>query len=146
MSEEEARVHQFREAVAPYLRERCELVGRFIRNDPETGFGDAGPFLELGESLYHSVLGRRAHRLPRSFLLALTTDEAHFLECSETGSEIEIRGEVLVLNRDDIRFIVGKDQILTLVATEGRHSHYIHVDREALNESGCAEVIATLSE
>jgi hypothetical protein len=50
-----------------------------------------------------------------------------------------------VLDRDDIRFIVGKEQVLTLVATEGGYSHYIQLDRKALDERGVADAIAAVS-
>ena len=104
------------DAAALYLGEGCELVGRFSRTDTEATY--PGPLAELAESLYHSLRGRRAHRLPASFLLALTAEQALFLKYGETQSEVLIGEEVLVLDRDAIRFIVGQE-LLTLAATEG---------------------------
>jgi hypothetical protein len=137
---------KYGEAVAPYLGgEQLEVVGRFFHYEFwPGGAGDIAGILGLFESLYHSARGRRAHRVPRSFLLAVTGREVHFFKYFRKKSEIEIRDEVLVLDRDAIWFIVGED--VNLAASEGDHTTYIQIDRESLDEAGAAAVVSALSE
>src|SRR5262249_40144945 len=110
----------YRELVGPNLgAEQLEVVGRFIRYDPwPGGAGDIAGLLGLAESLFRSARGQNAHRLPRSFLLAVTSNKVHFFKYRRKKSGLEIRGEVLVLDREAARFVVGKET-LTFVASEG---------------------------
>src|SRR5262245_9506735 len=150
VAQDEDLARQYREAVEPHLagEQRLEVVGSVAQDkDPWTkGTMAYEQLFGFAESLYHSMLGRRAHRLPPAFLIALTSGEAHFFDYRRTQSEVEIREEVLVLDRSDIRFIVGEEEVLTLVATEGGYSTYVDLDRKSLDDHGAAEVVAAVSE
>ena len=148
MSQERKEAAQkYREAVEAHLGgEPVEAVGPFKRRSGSEASGEIALLFDFLHAAYERVAKGHLGRLPRCFLLAVTSDAVYAFNCQHGNSTlVEVGDQVGVFDRDDIR-IAGSRDALLLYATEHGRTHDIELDVKALDESPQAvEVLAALS-
>jgi hypothetical protein len=139
----EAWAERYREAVEPHLgEEEVEAAGAFER---WRGWGSDAenvvlPFVRVYE--YFGGQGR-VGRLPTSFLLAVARDKVHAFAYRQRGSNLVIRKQLAIFDRDEIAFWGYGEGLLHLRETEGGRTYDVPIDDRRL-EPGAADVLAAL--
>jgi hypothetical protein len=99
------------------------------------------------ESIYERLRMGRVGRLQGTFLLAVTADQVFAFKFMERFGNFEVRKEIAVFDRNEIR--IGRDDSENsyLEATENGRTRQISLDRKSLTENPAAdEVSAALAE
>ncbi len=136
-----------RERIEPTLGgEKLLCVGPFTRKvwwgGWSAGQGELGAFFG---SIFDEWRVARGARLPRNFLLALTTDKVHIFDYSGGPMNPVVGRKVLIKNRENVRF-VGTPKELTLRLTGDVLPGDVELEGDRLNlDPLAAEVLTGLS-
>lgn len=135
-----------RERIAPNLAtEELIAVGPFKRKVWWDAGGD-GEVAAFFAATFDEWRVARGKRLPRQFLLALTSDKVHIFDYSGGPVNPVVGREVLVIDRENVRF-VGDPKRLTLRLTADASAEDINLEGERRNpDPFAADVVSALSE
>lgn len=132
----------YREAAEAYLGGPKVEAAAVLRRE----HAEDSDLLSFGQRIHEVMTRGRAGSLPYSFLLAVTNEKVYALKYRTTRNEVEVRKQIEVFDRDEIRLRADESGSLTLEASDENGTQSFHL-RDKLDETpGAAEMISALSE